>query len=53
MLDAKEILELAVDKTAWSAESKIAILCEYIDNQKDNNSFEEFVKRKVEEDSNW
>ena len=44
------ILEEHGRETGWDEHSMLLILCEYIDNQKDPECFEDFVIEKKEEE---
>ena len=51
-MGAREILEMGAENTGWNMDSMLYIVCEYVDNQKDNNSFQDFVDRAVDEEMN-
>jgi hypothetical protein len=47
-MDARSILEKYADKAGWNKDSMLDILCEYIDNQFDNQTLKEFLACKQE-----
>lgn len=51
-MSARAIIEEVSETTGvdWNENSIIEILCEYIDNQMDDAAFEDFCKRRAEEE---
>jgi len=49
-MNAMQILEEAVDHTGWNENSMLHVICEYVDNQNNNDTFEDFVNRAVDEE---
>ncbi len=49
---AHDIL-LEFENQGWDDNSIIVLLCEYIDNQKSNDTFYDFLQTKADEENNW
>jgi hypothetical protein len=49
-MSAQTILEEAAETTGWNADSMLALACEYIDNQKSEDAFADFIKEKVSQE---
>lgn len=49
-MPAEAILDEICESTGWNDESKLALLCEYIDNQQCDDAFEDFLAKKAEEE---
>ena len=48
---AEEILDKASDKCGWSNAQKVEVLLEYIENQQSPDAFQDFIDRKVAEET--
>jgi len=49
-MSAEDLLEDISERTGWDNRSKIIILCEYIDAQKDNDALQDFLEKRAEEE---
>jgi hypothetical protein len=47
---ARDILEEHAASTGWNVDSMLEIVCAYVDNQQSNDAFEDFVRRRAEEE---
>lgn len=50
-MDAEQVLDDFGDIQGWNDESKLALCLEYIENQKSNGAFSDFLAGKVAEES--
>ncbi|HXS23392.1 MAG TPA: hypothetical protein VN719_04120 [Gemmatimonadales bacterium] len=47
-MSAQTILDSFDDRTGWDDESKIHLLCQYIENQGDNDCFRDFLEQQAD-----
>ena len=50
-MSAEDIFEKVAEEQGWTPETEIWVLLQYIENQKDNSAFEDFLRRQQEEEN--
>lgn len=50
-MSAQAILDEIGDEQGWNDNSKVALLCQYIDNQMDPATFEDFLRQQAEHEN--
>ena len=51
-MSTRDLIEVMSEESgvSWNLDSMLEIVCQYIDNQKDDSAFEEFIRMKIQEE---